>query len=75
MLRQVVYGLDETTNFNADIGNNNAFKYFEYKAKLLDYTIADGNNGFMINAKIVIPQKYLSNLWRSLEMPLINCKV
>ena len=25
--------------------------------------------------KIVVPQKYLSNFWRSLEMPLINCKV
>ena len=25
--------------------------------------------------KIVVPLKYLSNFWRSLEMPLINCKV
>ena len=25
--------------------------------------------------KIVAPLKYLSNFWRSLEMPLINCKV
>ena len=25
--------------------------------------------------KIVVPQKYLSNFWRSLEVPLINCKV
>ena len=25
--------------------------------------------------KIVVPLKYLSNIWRSLEMPLINCKV
>ena len=75
MLQQVVYGLGETTNFNADIGNNNAFKYFEYKTNLLEDTVADGNNGFLKNATIVIPQKYLSNLWRSLEMPLINCKV
>ena len=27
------------------------------------------------NVKIVVPLKYLSNFWRSLEMPLINCKV
>ena len=26
-------------------------------------------------AKIVVPLKYLSNFWRSLEMPLVNCKV
>ena len=27
------------------------------------------------NVKIVVPLKYLSNLFRSLEMPLINCKI
>ena len=26
-------------------------------------------------AKIAVPSKYLNNFWRSLEMPLINCKV
>ena len=25
--------------------------------------------------KIAVPLKYLSNFWRSLEIPLINCKV
>ena len=25
--------------------------------------------------KIAVPLKYLSNVWRSLEIPLINCKV
>ena len=25
--------------------------------------------------KIVVPLKYLRNFWRSLEMPLINCKI
>ena len=25
--------------------------------------------------KIAVPLKYLSNIWRSLEMPLLNCKV
>ena len=27
------------------------------------------------SVKIVVPLKYLSNFWRSLEMPLISCKV
>ena len=28
-----------------------------------------------INVKVVVPLKYLSNFFRSLEMPLINCKI
>ena len=32
-------------------------------------------NGILKNATIAVPLKYLSNFWRSLEMPLINCKV
>ena len=27
------------------------------------------------NVEIVVPLKYLSNFWRSLEISLINCKV
>ena len=27
------------------------------------------------NVKIAVPLKYLRNFWRSLEMPLINCKI
>ena len=27
------------------------------------------------NVKIAVPLKYLSSFWRSLEMPLVNCKV
>ena len=27
------------------------------------------------NATIAVPLKHLSKFWRSLEMPLINCKV
>ena len=29
----------------------------------------------MNGVKILAPLKYLSNFWRSLEMPLINCKI
>ena len=35
-------------------------------------TPADGN---MKDVEILVPLKYLSNFWRTLEMPLINCKV
>ena len=34
-----------------------------------------GDNGIKNGVKIAIPLKYLSNFWRSLEMPLTNCKI
>ena len=38
---------------------------------------ADNNNinNSVKNTKIIASLKYLSNFWRSLEMPLINCKI
>ena len=33
-----------------------------------------GNNGRK-DVKIKVPSKYLSNFWRTFEMPLINCVV
>ena len=49
---------------------------FKYKASLLGKaTDADGNDRSLKNIKLVVPLKYLSNFFRSLEMPLINCKI
>ena len=48
---------------------------FEYKSNLIGNTDADGANRKKEGVKIVVPLKYLSTFWRSLEMPLINCKV
>ena len=46
---------------------------FKYKSRFLEpLTAAD--NGVFKSVKIAAPLKYLSNFWRSLEMPLINCK-
>ena len=48
----------------------------KYKEALVGKTADDaGGNSFVKNAKIVVPLKYLSNSWRSLKMPLINCKI
>ena len=33
------------------------------------------NNNGQINVEIMVPLKYLSNFWRILKMPLINCEV
>ena len=43
--------------------------------KLLGNTNAEGANRILKNATIAVSLKYFSNFWRSLEMPLINCKV
>ena len=50
---------------------------FEYKAALIGKTVdaVGGTNSSVKDIKIVVPLKYLSNFWRSLEMPLINCKI
>ena len=33
------------------------------------------NDDGIINVEIMVPLKYLSNFWVTLEMPLINCEV
>ena len=40
---------------------------FKYKSELLENQVN--------NVKIAVPLKYISNFFRSLEMPLINCKI
>ena len=67
---------DEVPNNNADLAIDNS-QWFKYKSALVGKTKdAVGNtNSSVEDAKIVIPSKYLSNFWKSLEMSLINCKV
>ena len=57
---------------NAEVTNNDNAPSFKYKANLIGNTETDGAKK---GAKIAAPLKYLRNFWRSLEMPLINCKV
>ena len=67
---------DVPADDNAELTVDNS-QSFKYKANLSGKTKAAVNNtsSFVKDAKIVVPLKYLSNFWRSLEMPLINCKV
>ena len=52
----------------------NTSSYFKYKVDLLGNP-AVVNNVARRDLKVVEPLKYLSNFFRSLEMPLINCKI
>ena len=66
---------DEFPNNNADLTIDNS-QSFKYKAALVEEkNDAVGGNSFIKSTKVVVPLKYLSNFWRSLEMPLINCKI
>ena len=65
------FGRDEIIN-NADVTNDDNSPSFKHKANLIGNTEANGTKN---GVKITVPSKYLSNFWRSLEMPLINCKV
>ena len=47
---------------------------FRYKVELLGDPVV-ANNIARRNVKVVVPLEYLSNFFRSLEMPLINCKI
>ena len=44
---------------------------FNFKVKFTGQTDDDGTK----DVEIIVPLKYLSNFWRTLEMPLINCEV
>ena len=61
----------------ADLTADNSSS-FKYKINLLGNIAAANPNVARVarlNIKIVVPLKYLSNFFRSLEMPLINCKI
>ena len=57
---------------NADVNNDDNALPFKHKASIIGNT---ENNETKNGVKIAAPLKYLSNFSRSLEMPLINCKV
>ena len=69
------YKLDEPPETDAvanlAVGNSNSFKY---NVELLGNPVLDGAIAKR-NAKVVVPLKYLSNFFRSLELPFINCKI
>ena len=57
-------------NAIANLTDNNLTDLFNFKVKI---TVQTGDDGTK-NVEIMIPLKYLSNFWRALEMPLINCE-
>ena len=63
-----------------DFNGANATDSFNFKTKITGQTadnnnINNGNIAGRVDVEIMVPLKYLSNFWRTLEIPLINCEV
>ena len=64
----------QAVNSNGNIVNfdgANATDSFNFKTK----TTGQTNDNGRIGVEIMVPLKYLSNFWRTLEMPLVNCEI
>ena len=67
-------GPSSCTDANNNIHSILNSESFDYKANFMKNGVTM-NNLTKNNVKIVEPLKHLSNFWRSLNIPLINCEV
>ena len=58
-------------NAIVNFSNNNLTDSFNFKVKITGQT---GDNRTR-NVEIMVPLRYISNFWRTLEMDLINCEI
>ena len=65
------HNMDNGNTANATTADSSSF---EYKASFFK-PLRAADNGVFKDVKIPVPLKYLSNFWKSLEMPWINCKI
>ena len=64
---------NDDVNENNNANNKTATsKSFEYNTKITGST-PDKNS--RLDTKVVLSLKYLSNFWRSLNLPSINCEI
>ena len=63
--------LDANGNIDDFPADDNNSASFNFKSKIAGRIRNDGTK----DVKIMVPLKYLSNFWRTLEMPSINCEI
>ena len=68
-MNQIV--VDDDDNITHSILNSESF---DYKASFMENGVTN-NNLTKNDVKVVVPLKHLSNFWKSLNIPLINCEV
>ena len=66
--KQALDNNDNITDFSADNNNNKSFKS---KQQMTEQKGNGGANDF----KIMFVLKYLSNFWRTRDIPIINCEI
>ena len=77
---ELSHDADDNNFDNIKVVNSNTFKY---KNKIIGntYNINGGAQGYDVNkngtqeVELAIPLKYLGNIWRALNIPLISCEV
>ena len=68
------YYRDEPNSYA--VGNiNYSIKDSKYNYKTSITGKLESNNAEKDDVEIVVPLKYLSKVWRTLDIPLINCEV
>ena len=63
---------NDANNYRINNDKTTTSKSFEYKTKI---TVKSPDNDAVLNAEVVVPLKYLTNFWRFLNFPLINCQI
>ena len=63
---------NDASNYRINNNKTTTIKSFQYKTKISGRTPNDNNP---LDANVVVLLKYLSNFWRSLDLPLINCEI
>ena len=64
---------DNSNNNRINNNKTTTSKSFEYKTKVIGSMPNNSNN--ILDTVAFVPLKYLSNFWRSLDLPLINCEL
>ena len=64
---------DAVADLTAD--NSDSLKYKIKSLGNVTEVAGDATGVRRLNVKVAVPLKYLSNFFRSLEMPLVNCKI
>ena len=63
--------IDDNGNITDFPANSNDSNSFKFKQRITGQI----RKGRIKDREIIVPLKYLSNFWRILELPLINCKI
>ena len=78
--QQEVCGIIQVDEPSSSVDANNItqsilnLESFDYKANFMENGVTN-NNLTKNNVEVVVPSKYLSNFWKSLDIPLINCEL